>query len=474
MSTTLLSLKPVQDPANFLDREWDKEVVLEQHLQRLESSVIVGEPRIGKTSFLLYLAAISPAHMDAIYIPLRGLVSQSASSVKPAESDFWSMMIESVSEQCGLPPFAGVGLCTYRDLVGYIRAALRRDASRRLVFLLDSVEVLFANIPSVLHQLRALTQTAFPSNVALVAASTDRISELYKRFKLNSQDSPWGNDTYYHTLGLLQLSDEEMQKFVARAAEADGLLGFEAARYVDLITRKAGHHPDVLKATCSCLFQVWRQLVDQGEDPGHEQFYRCVERDLSLQLGDDRRVQWLCDTLLNRRSPEQKNLLALLAREPDASVQASDAYDIKEMIELGLLEKRDGHIALFSEVFTAYLLLRPTAPIVQPAIPPLRTELVTLNSSSFYLPDQGAVLVNGQLRPLTRLENRLLEYLVQHANKTCSNQDLLTNVWGSGRSREVVEKGVNRLRQKLERDPDRPQILVSIWGQGYQLMITQA
>ena len=43
------------------------------------------------------------------------------------------------------------------------------------------------------------------------------------------------------------------------------------------------------------------------------------------------------------------------------------------------------------------------------------------------------------------------------------------NLVGAGKTRSVVEKGVSRLREKIEADPKRPRYLLSAWGEGYLL-----
>jgi DNA-binding response OmpR family regulator len=70
---------------------------------------------------------------------------------------------------------------------------------------------------------------------------------------------------------------------------------------------------------------------------------------------------------------------------------------------------------------------------------------------------------------LTRVENRLMAYLIENVGVVCSQEDILTNVWGPGRNKAVVEKTINRLRSKIEQDPSRPQYIISVWGQGYIL-----
>jgi DNA-binding response OmpR family regulator len=71
---------------------------------------------------------------------------------------------------------------------------------------------------------------------------------------------------------------------------------------------------------------------------------------------------------------------------------------------------------------------------------------------------------------LSRLEFRLLAYLVQRAGAAVSREELLRAVWGrrSECSPREVDVYVRYLRQKLEPDPVRPRHLVTVWGRGYR------
>jgi two-component system, OmpR family, alkaline phosphatase synthesis response regulator PhoP len=79
---------------------------------------------------------------------------------------------------------------------------------------------------------------------------------------------------------------------------------------------------------------------------------------------------------------------------------------------------------------------------------------------------------DGQPVPLSAREYRLLEYLVTHCGVTLSRDDLLRDVWGY--STEVfsrtVDVHVGSLRQKIEIDPKKPQLILTIPGLGYKFM----
>ena len=58
---------------------------------------------------------------------------------------------------------------------------------------------------------------------------------------------------------------------------------------------------------------------------------------------------------------------------------------------------------------------------------------------------------------LTDLENRLLEYLMLHANHILTIKDLLNYIWGpGGADRDMLRQLIRRLRVKIESDPSNP------------------
>ncbi len=72
---------------------------------------------------------------------------------------------------------------------------------------------------------------------------------------------------------------------------------------------------------------------------------------------------------------------------------------------------------------------------------------------------------------LTEKETAILKYLYRAGDKTIGRDVLLNEVWGynSGVTTHTLETHVYRLRQKIERDPGRAEILVTEPG-GYRLV----
>jgi len=74
---------------------------------------------------------------------------------------------------------------------------------------------------------------------------------------------------------------------------------------------------------------------------------------------------------------------------------------------------------------------------------------------------------------LTRLELRLLQFLLANNGHTVSSDRLLIQVWGhrGAGDRELLKQLVHRVRQKIEREPAHPEILQTVPGAGYRLIV---
>ena len=82
----------------------------------------------------------------------------------------------------------------------------------------------------------------------------------------------------------------------------------------------------------------------------------------------------------------------------------------------------------------------------------------------------------GEPVPLTPTEFRLLEHLLTHAGSVLSHSQLLTGVWGFAYSdaTELLKPTISRLRQKIEEDSSDPQIIETVYGVGYRLVLPSA
>jgi DNA-binding response OmpR family regulator len=79
---------------------------------------------------------------------------------------------------------------------------------------------------------------------------------------------------------------------------------------------------------------------------------------------------------------------------------------------------------------------------------------------------------NGLQVPLSHKEFEILNFLWKNRNRTVSRDDLLSNVWGydEAPTTRTVDNFILKLRQKIEKDSNHPQIIVTVHGIGYKLI----
>ena len=78
--------------------------------------------------------------------------------------------------------------------------------------------------------------------------------------------------------------------------------------------------------------------------------------------------------------------------------------------------------------------------------------------------------VDGQPVELTAKEFELLAYFARSPGRVFTRAQLLDQVWGYSHSgyEHTVNSHINRLRNKIERDPGNPDYIQTVWGVGYK------
>ncbi len=93
--------------------------------------------------------------------------------------------------------------------------------------------------------------------------------------------------------------------------------------------------------------------------------------------------------------------------------------------------------------------------------------MISFGSLIIY-PDHYRVLKDGISVPLTYKEFELFLYLIQNAGLVMTKEQILNKVWGScAYDYNVVTTNIKRLRRKIEKDPDNPEYIHTVWGVGY-------
>lgn len=469
-----LSREPVLQATGFVGRQvelaWLADLLGRPSPQNCN---LVGEPRSGKSSLLMQVAARqlgTPPDQLGLYVVLRLAELPDHRAVT-----FWREMVvrlDQAQRAAGLGAAIDTAAAAVHSATAPANGNGAEDAARalfdaldegiellldetdchRIFFLIDDFDLMLRGFTSRdLDWLRALA-TRYAQSLAFVITSSDSLvrltDTLLHREQIEMQVSSFANT--FHDRWLALLTAEEAAQLCRETAVAEHQSPLSPDEIAFLL-QDAGRHPALLKIALSYLFEA-RQ-------------YEKAEAVLPTVAGDlrlDGPVAWLCRQLWQRRAPEEQAALAAMAQgEPGI-----DPILLKKLKrQMGVVEERDGRVTLFADVF-AWWVQREMGQEGGG-----RTAVFPTTGEFTYLPDKRLLYLENREVPLTSLEGRLLEYMLVHKNEVCQVDDLLANVWGDGKTRSVVEKAINRLRLKVEPDPKRPRFLLSARGEGYLLRL---
>jgi two-component system, OmpR family, response regulator ResD len=85
-------------------------------------------------------------------------------------------------------------------------------------------------------------------------------------------------------------------------------------------------------------------------------------------------------------------------------------------------------------------------------------------------PAGRSVILDGRAVALTPREFNLLCFMASHAGMVFSRTELMEHVWESPAydDSSTVTVHIRRLRAKIERDPENPDFIQTVWGVGYR------
>ncbi len=106
-------------------------------------------------------------------------------------------------------------------------------------------------------------------------------------------------------------------------------------------------------------------------------------------------------------------------------------------------------------------------------------ELSNVEANLLYVRDLVIDMTSGQVRRadqsinLTPTEFRLLVYLAQHRGQAVTRAQIIDAIWGYSpdtESERAVNVNIRRLREKVELDPSKPSMILTVPGIGYRLV----
>ena len=351
---------PISGPERFFGRQREVEQVFSRLRNReAESSSIVGERRVGKTSLLHYLAhpevrrkfGVDSPHYVFIYTDLqmvdatmtpdrliRRLMRQLALQ---APDEDMRRAAEELRQAETIDNFAMADLFDVVDM-----------KNLHVVLLLDEFEKVTTNAnfgPDFFYGLRSL---AIQHNLTLITSSRSELIELTHSEVIKS--SPFFN--IFANINVRLFTEKEALQLISTSTDGTGVRFSESE--TALLFRIAGFHPFFLQAACHFLFESYLNCL---EAPERERFLFKEFREEATPHLDD---YWF-----NSRDSEKIVLaaLAMLEQNGNHSQQAFSLAQLRELYNrseqtLANLEKRgllvqvDDSYRLFNASFSRWIL----------------------------------------------------------------------------------------------------------------------
>lgn len=457
---------------------------------------IIGETFIGKTTLLRHLLSSQEIKSSQAAYPFTFAYLDCASYAALSKSDsfisiqFWWDMYTSIQtaietdKENPLPQslldFDSAPIETAYKIKVRVEELIRKH-KRPIIILLDDFEGVAKLPPSDSNWLRAMVQQ---TNCTYVVTSR------YQPYVLNNyhpdnfvSPSPLSNlfsDAIY--LGLL--TEKAVVDFLDEASKKAQKYGSHWQEDdIKRIRNLAGRHPELLRIVCKHFFN-YRLSAPNPQQKSYERF------DFYVSMEAKPIYRWLWHSLSNpelrgehsiEQSQEEEQLLSphqrvflTIAQEPDIDqnelVLNDDTITLSEILftleQRGFIEQLDGKWRVFSELMRQFVLkqahLYQDISLSEP-----------IASSATYTKNEGEANREQGMLPesdFTYLEGQVYSYLKTHLGKICSRNEIKRAVWkDESPSDSALQKIIERIRLKIEPDPENPYFLVAVRGQGYML-----
>jgi AAA+ ATPase superfamily predicted ATPase len=333
---------PIRDPARFYGRQAEVGQIINRALSSArESTSIVGERRIGKTSLLNYLSSddvakkfdLTPERFCLVYIDFQGL-----SDITPLR--FWQRIFKKMARSI-----------SQQNLVQEIETLLKNESldifdledlfevisqqGLTTIFLLDEFEYVTQNPNFKADFFGGLRALAIHQNLALVTATRRELVDLCHSEEIKG--SPFFN--IFANVVLRPFSQEEVDAMIHGYLDGSGL--FFSLQEQEVIANLGGGYPFFVQMAGNymveskrknlapeLLFQEVSENFDQQADPHFSYLWsHCSESE---------KITLLTLISLSRQKPSSKTQTNL---ENLASVHNHAHLDVPELLKRGLLLK---------------------------------------------------------------------------------------------------------------------------------------
>lgn len=468
-------------PIEYPEALYGRHEILRRMLRRLfqtnppHSLQIVGLARFGKSSVLNVIGCLNDYNYSDYFIMKFGLERERLNKVLVVQvncarlsmdesSLFWNLMDQQLTHALLTSAHEAETQqsdCTTFD--DFARKLFAIEKYSLLIFLFDGFErVLRQAHIDVSHNLRFLLEEG-KGRIAYITATPRTLYDYYKE-RTDAKDtaplfSYFDPEPIY--LGLLE--PEGVKSFIKEPSTNYGVTFTDDD--MEFVYYKGGQHPDLTRMLCKYLLENYQLPPEQRT--GYQTLYNQLKR----------YFEPFYNIIKKELAPTQLNALVRFATYSNWRGVPDGVRD--ELINLGLLiyDPRDNQIHIFSEALEHFLceekLVEATdirAP-EQGAVPFGSQDEVP--STSFDLKvweKRRAVQVGDKLERLSPNEWKLFTYLWNHADQTCTRNDLIQALSSNDAdfTGAALDITISRLRQKIEYEPEKPRFIVTVRGQGYR------
>jgi DNA-binding response OmpR family regulator len=101
-------------------------------------------------------------------------------------------------------------------------------------------------------------------------------------------------------------------------------------------------------------------------------------------------------------------------------------------------------------------------------------EVLSIGASTVSFAAQ-TLTVRGEKQQLSFYEVELIRLLAERAGQPVSREEILSKIWGleAAPTNRTVDNFIVKLRKKLEKHPDKPDHILTVYGFGYKLVVDE-
>lgn len=355
---------PIRDPKRFVGREEDIRQIVNRLLSSArESTSIVGERRIGKTSLLKHLSdpevaeryGLSKGQFCPVYIDFQGLTD-----ITPER--FWQRVLRKMSRSMDTPELTDlfkdlssrkhVDLFDLEDLFEEIS-----DLGLHALLYLDEFEYVTQNPNFDADFFGGLRALAIHNNLSLIPATRRELVDLCHSEEIKG--SPFFN--IFATVVLRPFSQNEAEELLDLYTRSVDISFSDTEK--EIIHKLAKGYPFFLQMAGHYLVEGMN-LGMQGRDLetyATSEFKQQAEPHFTYMwshASESEKITMLTILVIKRQKDEKKNQTSI---ENIVKVYPRSPRDLSDLLKRGAVVDEDGRFSIFSTAFEDWITVELTA-----------------------------------------------------------------------------------------------------------------